>query len=66
MSSSPWLSIGTASLRPSLRDRAVPAELSEDAGTGLGQFLHRVGAIEHEPKSLSDAFFADPRIASGR
>ncbi|WP_377848738.1 ABC transporter substrate-binding protein [Bosea sp. UC22_33] len=32
---------------------------------GLGQFLHRVGAIKNEPKALSDYFFADPRIAAG-
>lgn len=32
---------------------------------GLGQFMHRVGAIKNEPKALSDYFFADPRIAAG-
>lgn len=32
---------------------------------GLGQFMHRVGAIKNEPKALSDYFFADPRVASG-
>lgn len=32
---------------------------------GLGQFMHRVGAIKNEPKALSDYFFADPRIATG-
>ncbi|RDJ23129.1 ABC transporter substrate-binding protein [Bosea caraganae] len=32
---------------------------------GLGQFMHRVGAIKTEPKALSDYFFADPRIAAG-
>ncbi|MBY0295730.1 MAG: ABC transporter substrate-binding protein [Methylobacterium sp.] len=32
---------------------------------GLGQFMHRVGAIKAEPKTLSDYFFADPRIAAG-
>ncbi len=31
---------------------------------GLGQFLHRVGAIKTEPKALTDYFFADPRISS--
>lgn len=32
---------------------------------GLGQFLHRVGAIKNEPKALGDYFFTDPRIAAG-
>lgn len=32
---------------------------------GLGQFMHRVGAIKNEPKALSDYFFADPRVAAG-
>lgn len=32
---------------------------------GLGQFLHRVGAIKTEPKTLGDYFFADPRITAG-
>ena len=31
---------------------------------GLGQFLHRVGAIKVEPKVLGDYFFADPRITT--
>ncbi len=32
---------------------------------GLGQFMHRVGAIRTEPKSLSDYFFVNPRTATG-
>jgi NitT/TauT family transport system substrate-binding protein len=32
---------------------------------GLGQFMHRVGAIKTEPKGLSDYFFANPRTATG-
>ena len=32
---------------------------------GLGQFLHRVGAIKNEPTTLADYFFDDPRIAAG-
>ena len=32
---------------------------------GLGQFMHRVGAIRTEPKALSDYFFDNPRIATG-
>lgn len=32
---------------------------------GLGQFMHRVGAIKNEPKALDDYFFVNPRIAAG-
>ncbi len=32
---------------------------------GLGQFMHRVGVIRNEPKTLDDYFFANPRIATG-
>ncbi|MFE1602168.1 ABC transporter substrate-binding protein [Methylobacterium sp. ID0610] len=32
---------------------------------GLGQFMHRVGAIRNEPKALGDYFFVSPRIAAG-
>ncbi|PIK72093.1 nitrate ABC transporter substrate-binding protein, partial [Methylobacterium frigidaeris] len=32
---------------------------------GLGQFMHRVGAIKNEPKSLNDYFFVNPRVAAG-
>ncbi len=32
---------------------------------GLGQFMHRVGAIKNQPKALEDYFFVNPRIAAG-
>lgn len=31
----------------------------------LGEFLHRVGAIKNEPKTLSDYFFETPEVSSG-
>ncbi|XAH24453.1 ABC transporter substrate-binding protein [Xylophilus sp. GW821-FHT01B05] len=31
----------------------------------LGQFMHRVGAIKNEPKSVKDYFFDDAHVASG-
>jgi NitT/TauT family transport system substrate-binding protein len=31
----------------------------------VGQFMHRVGAIKNEPKSIKDYFFDDPRISNG-
>jgi NitT/TauT family transport system substrate-binding protein len=32
---------------------------------GLGEFLHRVGAIKNKPAAVKDYFFDDPRTASG-
>ena len=32
---------------------------------GLGEFLHRVGAIKNKPTAVKDYFFDDPRTASG-
>ncbi|HEY0201635.1 MAG TPA: ABC transporter substrate-binding protein, partial [Burkholderiaceae bacterium] len=32
---------------------------------GLGQFMHRVGAIKNEPKSVKDYFFDDAHTAGG-
>lgn len=32
---------------------------------GLAQFMYRVKAIKHEPKSWKDYFFADPLVSSG-
>lgn len=32
---------------------------------GLGQFLHRIGAIRTEPTALDDYFFDDPRVSGG-
>jgi NitT/TauT family transport system substrate-binding protein len=32
---------------------------------GLGRFMHRVGAIKHEPTSVKDYFFDDAPTADG-
>ena len=48
-----------------IKSKEVEFKVEPQNTLGLGQFLHRVGAIKHEPKSISDYFFADPRIASG-
>lgn len=48
-----------------IRNPEVAFKIQPQNTLGLGQFLHRVGAIKNEPKALSDYFFADPRIAGG-
>ncbi|WP_448955366.1 ABC transporter substrate-binding protein [Labrys neptuniae] len=48
-----------------IQNPEVSFKITPDNTLGLGQFMHRVGAIKHEPKSLSDYFFDDPRISSG-
>lgn len=44
---------------------AVTFTIQPQNTLGLGQFLHRVGAIRTEPRSVADYFFADPRIGAG-
>jgi NitT/TauT family transport system substrate-binding protein len=48
-----------------IRNPEVTFKVEPQNTLGLGQFLHRVGAIKNEPKALRDYFFADPRIATG-
>jgi len=48
-----------------IRSPQVAFKVEPQNTLGLGQFLHRVGAIKNEPKSLSDYFFSDPRVATG-
>ncbi len=43
----------------------VTLKVQPENTLGLGQFLHRVGAIRTEPTQVSDYFFADPRIQAG-
>lgn len=43
----------------------VSFKIQPENTLGLGQFLHKVGAIRTEPAQLSDYFFDDPRIATG-
>lgn len=48
-----------------IRSPQVTFKVEPQNTLGLGQFMHRVGAIKNEPKALADYFFADPRIAAG-
>ena len=48
-----------------IRNPEVAFKVEPQNTLGLGQFMHRVGAIRNEPKALSDYFFADPRVAAG-
>ncbi len=48
-----------------IRNPQVSFKIEPQNTLGLGQFMHRVGAIKTEPKSLSDYFFASPRTATG-
>lgn len=43
----------------------VTFKIAPENTLGLGQFLHRVGAIRNEPSALADYFFDDPRVAGG-
>ena len=48
-----------------IKNPQVSFKIEPQNTLGLGQFMHRVGAIKSEPKSLSDYFFASPRTATG-
>ncbi|MCJ2096907.1 ABC transporter substrate-binding protein [Methylobacterium sp. J-072] len=48
-----------------IRNPEVTFKIEPQNTIGLGQFMHRVGAIRNEPKTLDDYFFANPRIATG-
>ncbi|SMO85016.1 ABC transporter substrate-binding protein [Paracoccus laeviglucosivorans] len=48
-----------------LKSDEVTFKVEPQNTLGLGQFLHRVGAIRNEPAQLSDYFFDDPRISGG-
>ncbi|WP_295041978.1 ABC transporter substrate-binding protein [uncultured Paracoccus sp.] len=43
----------------------VAFKIQPENTLGLGQFLHRVGAIRTEPTAVSDYVFGDPRIGTG-
>jgi NitT/TauT family transport system substrate-binding protein len=43
----------------------VNFKIAPERTLGIGQFMHRVGAIKNEPKALSDFFFDEPRISIG-
>lgn len=48
-----------------IKNPEVTFKIQPENTLGLGQFLHRVGAIRNEPAALADYFFDDPRIAGG-
>lgn len=48
-----------------IKNPEVAFKIAPQNTLGLGQFMHRVGAIKNEPRSLEDYFFVNPRIASG-
>ncbi len=57
--------IDRALLLSIIRDPAVQFKLTPQNTLGLGQFLHRVGAIKNAPGSVRDYFFDDPHLAGG-
>lgn len=48
-----------------IRNPEVTFKVEPQNTLGLGQFLHRVGAVKNRPEALSDYFFAHPRVSSG-
>jgi NitT/TauT family transport system substrate-binding protein len=48
-----------------LKDPQVSIQVAPSNTLGLGQFMHRIGAIKNPPSALKDYFFDDPRISSG-
>lgn len=48
-----------------IRSPEVQFQIKPQNTLGLGQFLHRVGAIKTAPAALGDYFFDDPRIEGG-
>ncbi|MCJ2068945.1 ABC transporter substrate-binding protein [Methylobacterium sp. J-030] len=48
-----------------IKDPQVSFKVAPQNTLGLGQFMHRVGAIKNEPKALSDYFFTSPLTATG-
>jgi NitT/TauT family transport system substrate-binding protein len=48
-----------------IRNPEVTFKIEPQNTLGLGQFMHRVGAIRNAPKALEDYFFVNPRVAAG-
>lgn len=48
-----------------IKNPEVTFKIEPQNTLGLGQFMHRVGAIKNEPKTLGDYFFVSPRITAG-
>ena len=57
--------IDRAMLMKILQDPQVQFKITPQNTLGLGQFLHRIGAIKQAPGSIGDYFFDDPLIAGG-
>ncbi len=57
--------IDRALLLKVIKSPEVSFKIEPQNTLGLGQFMHRVGAIKNEPKALNDYFFVNPRIAAG-
>lgn len=48
-----------------IKNPEVQFKVQPENTLGLGQFLHRVGAIKHKPEALKDYFFDDALTARG-
>ncbi|KQP09494.1 ABC transporter substrate-binding protein [Methylobacterium sp. Leaf93] len=57
--------IDPALLTTIIKNPAVSFKVTPENTLGLGTFMHRVGAIKAEPKTIGDYFFDDPRISNG-
>ncbi|ACR31531.1 ABC transporter substrate-binding protein [Burkholderia glumae] len=57
--------IDRALLLKILRDPQVQFKTAPQNTLGLAQFMYRVGAIRHQPKSVHDYFFDDPATQGG-
>ncbi|MHC2002570.1 ABC transporter substrate-binding protein [Methylobacterium sp. CM6241] len=57
--------IDPAFLTTIIKNPAVSFKVTPENTLGLGTFMHRVGAIKTEPKTIGDYFFDDPRISRG-
>ncbi|MGY2047858.1 ABC transporter substrate-binding protein [Methylobacterium sp. JK268] len=57
--------IDRALLLKVIRNPEVAFQVAPQNTLGLGQFMHRVGAIRNAPKALDDYFFANARTGAG-
>lgn len=48
-----------------IKNPEVQFKVKPENTLGLGQFLHRAGAVKNEPKAVGDYFFEDPLTANG-
>ncbi|ARP89514.1 nitrate ABC transporter substrate-binding protein [Bordetella genomosp. 9] len=48
-----------------IKDPEVSIQVEPRNTLGLGQFMHRIGAIKTRPGALKDYFFDDPRVSGG-